>query len=70
MNALYSLVATTMQRLGIQPITHAEIEIIENRRHYPGRRKTDGLASFLIDHFILDALQLAVLVFLYSLLNS
>ena len=53
MMALYSLVAETMQRLGIQPITQAEI--LENRRHFPGRRKTDGLGSFLLDHFISGA---------------
>ena len=70
---LYHLVADTMERFDLQPITQAEIldstaEPIENRRVcFQGRRKTDGLGSFLLDHLILDSIQVLVVVLLYSL---
>jgi hypothetical protein len=66
---LYSLVADVMARLGIQPISQAEI-LANRRTNFQGRRKTDGLGSFLLDHLILDAIQILVLTLLYSLFFS
>jgi hypothetical protein len=67
---LYRQVAEAMARLGIKPIT--EEEILSNRRDYAsqGRRRSDGLGNFLLDHFILDAIQFLTLLFLYTFLHS
>ena len=65
---LYREVATAMQRLGLQPISQEEI--LANRRQIHGRRKTDGLGSFLLDHFILDGIEFLVLVLLYTLIHG
>ena len=66
---LYSLVADVMQRLGIQPITPEEIAA-DRRDHFQGRRKTAGLGSFLLDHLILDGIELCVVVLLYALIHG
>ena len=66
---LYSLIADVMQRLGIQPITPEEIAA-DRRTNFQGRRSTDGLGSFLLDHLILDAIGVCVVVLLYALFHS
>lgn len=67
---LYQTTAEIMARLGLQPISQEEI--LANRRSiFPtGRRKTDSLGSFILDHLILDAIEVLVLVLAYSIIRS
>ena len=63
MTPLYEMVATTMERLGIQPVS-AE-ERTEERRVSRGRRFQDSGWQFLADHLILTALELCMAAFVW-----
>ena len=63
MTPLYEMVATTMERLGIQPVS-AE-ERTEERRVSRGRRFEDSGWQFLADHMILNAIELCMAAFVW-----
>jgi len=64
MTPLYEMVATTMERLGIQPVS-AE-ERTEERRVSRGRRFEDSGWQFLADHMILNALEVCLALLAYG----
>ena len=66
MTPLYEMVATTMERLGIQPVS-AE-ERTEERRVSRGRRFEDSGWQFLADHMILNAIELCMAAFIWLFL--